>query len=468
MAHATRTHHPRPVRRLDQPFAQAPALPFADVLPAAEVEQALRDENVSFRDRLFSPLVTLWVFLSQVLDPDHSCRAAVARFCAWRAARGLAPCSPDTSAYGKARRRLPEGLLARLTRTTGRQAQDQAPPAWRWNGRTVKVVDGSTVSMPDTPANREAFPHSRSQKPGLGFPLARLVVLFSLAVGTALDAALGKYLGKQTGETALFHTLHDNLEPGDILLMDRYFGSFWEIALARQRGADVVTRLHQRRRADFRTGRRLGREDHVVEWAKPARPAWMDEATYASLPATLAVRELRVRVRQAGFRTRVLVVVTTLLDPAEAPRSDVAVLYRMRWLAELDLRALKQTLQMDILRCRAPEMVRKEVWAHLLAYNLVRRVMARAAQEAKLLPVQLSFKAAVQAVNAFTGVAWQAGAKELDEVGRRLREVLASQRVGARPNRYEPRARKRRPKEYPLLTVPRDEARARCRSGRYG
>jgi hypothetical protein len=468
MAHATPPRRSRQVHRLHQQFAQAPALPFADVLPAAEVEHALRDEHVTFRDRLFPPLVTLWVFLSQVLDPDHSCRAAVARFLAWRAARGLAPCSADTSAYCKARRRLPEGVLARLTRATGRQAQDQAPPAWRWNGRTVKVADGTTVSMPDTPANRQEFPHSRSQKPGLGFPIARLVVLFSLAVGTALDAALGRYLGKQTGETALFHTLHDNLEPGDILLMDRYFGSFWEIALARRRGADVVTRLHQRRTADFRTGRRLGREDHVVAWAKPARPAWMDEATYASLPPTLAVREVRVRVRQAGFRTRVLVVVTTLLDPEEAPRSDVAVLYRLRWLAELDLRALKQTLQMDVLRCKTPEMVRKEVWAHLLAYNLVRRVMARAAQEAKLLPVQLSFKAAVQAVNAFAGVAWPAGAKDLEEVWRRLRAVLASQRVGARPNRYEPRARKRRPKEYPLLTVPRDQARARCRSGRYG
>src|SRR5579884_1228606 len=174
MAHATPTRRTRQVRCLHQQFAQAPALPFADVLPAAEVEQALRDEEVTFRHRLFPPLVTLWVFLSQVLDPDHSCRAAVARFLAWRAARGLAPCSADTSAYCKARRRLPEGVLARLARATGRQAQDQAPPAWRWNGRAVKVVDGSTVSMPDTPANRQAFPHSRSQKPGLGFPIARL------------------------------------------------------------------------------------------------------------------------------------------------------------------------------------------------------------------------------------------------------------------------------------------------------
>jgi hypothetical protein len=440
---------------------------LADVLPAAALEQALRDEQVTFRDRLFTPLVTLWVFLSQVLDPDHSCRAAVARFGAWRAAGGLSPCSADTRAYGKARRRLPEGVLARLTRAAGRPAQDQAPPAWRCNGRTVKVVDGTTLSLPDTPANQRQFPHNPTPKPGLGFPSARLVVRFALAVGTALDAALGRSQGKHTGATALWHTLHDNLPPGDLLLRDRSYGSFGESALAPQRGADVVTRWHQRRKADCRTGGHLGREDHVLAWAKPSRPAWMDEATYACLPATLAVREVRVRVWQAGFRTRLLVAVTTLLEPEATPRSDVAVRYRMRWLAELDLRALKQTLPMDVRRCQSPELVRKEVWAQLLAYNLVRRVMARAAQQARLLPVPRSVTAAVQAVNALAGVPWPAGAKDLEAVGRRLRAVLVSPRVGERPNRDEPRARKRRPKEYPLLSVPRDKARARCRSGRY-
>jgi hypothetical protein len=371
VAHPTPSRRARQLGQLRQHLHQAPGLPFADLLTAEQIETALRDEAVSFRDRLFSPLVTLWAFLSQVLDPDHSCRAAVARFLAWRAARGLAPGPADTGAYCKACLRLPEGVLARLTRATGRQPQDQAPDSWRWNGRAVKVVDGTTVSMPDTAANQKEFPQSRSQKPGVGFPIARLVVLFSLAVGTALDAALGRYRGKQTGETALFHTLHAHLEPGDVLRADRYYGSYWEIALARGRGADVVCRLHQRRRADFRRGRRLGREDHIVRWAKPKRPDWMDEATYAALPATLAVREVRVRVRHPGFRTRALVVVTTLLDTEEFPRQDVAVLYRMRWLAELDLRSLKQTLQMDVLRCQSPAMVRKEVWAHLLAYDLV-------------------------------------------------------------------------------------------------
>jgi hypothetical protein len=290
MAHATLPRPGRQPRRLRDDLAQAPGLPFADLLPAEQVQQALDQERVPFRERLFTPLVTLWVFLSQVLDPDGSCRAALARFLAWRAARQLPPCACDTSAYCKARARLPEGVLARLARQTGRQVQDEAPPPWRWQGRTVKVVDGSTVSMPDTPANQAAYPQSASQQPGVGFPLARLVVLFSLAVGTVLDAALGRYHGKQTGETALFRALHDSIDDGDILLADRYYGSYWELAPVRQRGADLVTRLHQRRRADFRTGRRLGRDDHVVTWPKPPRPDWMDEATYAALPDTLAVR----------------------------------------------------------------------------------------------------------------------------------------------------------------------------------
>jgi hypothetical protein len=461
MAHATPSYHTCQVGQLRQRFAHAPALPFAELLPQGLAEQVIRDEAVSFRDRLFSPLVTLWVFLSQVLDPDHSCRQAVARFLAWRTAQGLAPCSTDTGAYCKARGRLPKTVLARLTRVTGRQAQERAPAPWRWNNYTLKVVDGATVSMPDTAANQKAFPQHNTQKAGVGFPIARLVVLFSLAVGTVLDAVLGRYQGKRTGETALFHNLHDHLEAGDLLLADRGFGSYWELALLRQRGADLVSRLHQGRHADFRTGRRLGREDHVVVWAKPQRPSWMDEKTYAALPASEAVRELRVRVRPVGFRVRVLVVVTTLLDAGQMPAEEVALLYRMRWYAELDLRALKQTMQMDILRGQSPEMVRKEVWAHLLAYNLLRGLMARAAEEAGLLPLQVSFKGSLQLVQAFAAVLWTAAVEELEEIMRRLRAAIRAHRVGDRPNRCEPRRRKRRPKHYPLLNESRQQARAR-------
>jgi hypothetical protein len=465
VAHAAPSPRHRQVGPLRRRLAEAPGLPFADLLPDEQVGQALREEGVGFRRRLYPPLVTIWVFLSQVLDPDHSCRAAVSRFLAWRAARDLPACSADTGAYCKARGRLPQAVLARLARDTGRRPQDEAPKGWRWSGRTVKVVDGTTVSMPDTPANQQEYPQSRSQQAGVGFPVARLVVLFSLAVGTALDCALGPCRGKRTGETALFATLRHGLEEGDILLADRYYGSYWEMAMARQCKADMVCRLHQRRKADFRRGRRLGRGDHVVAWVKPRRPGWMEEATYDALPDTLRVRETRVHVVYPGSRTRVLVVATTLLDAERYPPRDVGLLYRVRWYAEVDLRAIKQAMQMDVLRGQTPEMVRKEVWAHLLGYNLLRGLMAEVAKAAGVLPWSLSFEGAMQAVNAFAGVLWTAGARRLEELCGRLRAAIARHRVGDRPNRSEPRRRKRRPKAYPPLNETRAEARTRLNSG---
>lgn len=466
MAHRTSPLPTCQVARLRHQFTQDAALPFADILPAEQVQQAILTEQVRFRDRLFSPAVTVWMFLSQVLDANHCCRQAVARFLAWRLGQGLAPCSTDTSAYCKARGRLPEAVLARLVRQTGQRTQEEMPAAWRWAGRTMKVVDGTTVSMPDTPANQKAFPQSRAQKAGVGFPLARMVVLFSLAVGTALDAAFGPYRGKQTGESALFRQLHDRLDPGDILLADRYFCSFWELALVRERGGDVVTRLHQLRKADFRRGRRLGCCDHVVSWTKPARPEWMTPEEYTRLPETLAVRELRVWVARPGYRTRVLIVATTLLDVHAFSKQDVALLYRVRWFAELDLRALKATLQMGILRGKTPGMVGKEIWTHLLAYNLIRGLMAQAASEAGLLPWQLSFAGSVQTVVAFAPLAWAWEAEDWEQIGGALRVALREHRVCDRPGRTEPRAQKRRPQHYPLLTESRDQARRRLIQGR--
>jgi len=465
MAHRTSPSPTCQAARLCRQFTHAAALPFADILPAEQVQQAVQAEHARFRDRLFNPAVTLWMFLSQVLDASHCCRHAVARFLAWRLSQRLAPCSADTSAYCKARGRLPEAVLARLVRQTGQRASDDRPSGWRWAGRVVKVVDGTTVSMPDTPANQQAFPQSRAQKAGVGFPLARMVVLFSLAVGTALDAAFGPYRGKQTGELSLFRQLHDRLERGDILLADRHFCSFWELALVRERGGDVVTRLHQHRRADFRRGRRLGPCDHVVRWAKPPRPEWMTPEEHAGLPAVLAVRELRVRVTRPGYRTRVLIVATTLLDADAFSTQDVALLYRVRWFAELDLRALKATLQMGILRGKTPVMVRKEIWAHLLAYNLIRGLMADAAAEAGLLPWQLSFAGALQTVVAFAPLAWS-WEEKWESISVALRVALREHRVCDRTGRVEPRAQKRRPQHYPLLTEPREQARSRLIQGR--
>jgi DDE family transposase len=336
MTHATLPAPPRQVAHTCRQLYHNPGLPFADHLPAQRIEQTLRSLGHTFRHRLFCPALTLWTFLSQVLDPDHSCRAAVARVLAWRARRGLPPGSADTGAYCKARQRLPQELLAQLTRDTGREGLAQAAPAWRWQGRPVKVVDGTGLSMPDTRANRKHYPPSRQARPGCGFPLMRLVVLFSLAVGTALDAAFGPHRGKGTGELSLWRTLEHGLQAGDVLLADRGFCCFWTLAQAQARGADAVLRLHQGWIKDARWGRRLGAGSRGLRLGKPARPAWMEAADYQALPEQLHLRTVAVRVRQRGFRTRALVVVTTLVDPAAVPASALAELYRMRWQVEID------------------------------------------------------------------------------------------------------------------------------------
>jgi hypothetical protein len=460
MPHGHPGRHARQIETLRIQFAQAEGLPFADVLTADRLDRALREEKATWREAVYTPALILWAFLGQVVSPDGSCRAAVARVLAWLVSQGQTPCTPKTDPYCKARQRLPESLLRRLTRETGRAIGGRAPDDWRWRGRPVKVADGTTVSMPDTPANQAEYPQNPTQEPGLGFPIARLVVVFCLATGTVLEAALGRYEGKQTGENALLRTLADGFEPGDVLLADRYYGGWFDLALWRQRGVDAVSRLHQQRRADFRQGRKQGPGDHVVAWPRPARPAWMDEPTYAGLPRELPMREVAVRVEQPGFRTRRLVVVTTLLDATAFPAQELAALYRARWHAELDLRSLKVTRGMDVLRCKSPAMVRKEVWAHLLAYNLIRAVMAQAADHLGACPRDLSFKGTLQVVMAFADRRLQADRATAGELLEWLLLTVGSHQVGDRPDRVEPRARKRRPKDYPNLKGPRHQARS--------
>jgi hypothetical protein len=460
MAHCSPCRRTRQIEALRTQFAQADGLPFADVLTAQRLETALREEHACWRDMVYSPVLTLWAFLAQVISPDGSCRAAVARVLAWLVRQGERPCSPETDPYCKARQRLPESLLPRLSRETAAALHAEADESWHWHGRRVKVVDGSTASMPDTLANQAEYPQNPTQKPGLGFPIARIVVVFCLATGVVLDAAIGRYQGKKTGENSLVRTLADAFEAGDVVLADRYYGGWFDLALWQRRGVDAVVRLHQLRTADFRRGRRLGRGDHVVQWPKPRQPAWMDAASYAELPQALAVREVAVRVEQEGFRTRALVVVTTLLDATTFAAPALATLYRMRWHAELDLRNLKITLGMDVLRCKSPAMVRKEIWAHFLAYNLIRAVMARTALELGIAPRLLSFKGALQAMTAIAVQLPHADSATASALHEWLVLMIGSYLVGDRPDRIEPRARKRRPKDYPHLHCPRHQARS--------
>ncbi len=454
----------RPAFAIRRQLLEQPGLPFADYLPAPLVHAVAHTLGCSFRRRVYTPAVTLWTFLSQVFDPDHSCRQAVARLLAWRTALGLRPCSPDTGGYCKARRRLPEALLRELTRGTGYQLLADAPPAWLWKGRPVKVVDGTGLSMPDTDKNQKAYPKSKKLAPGVGFPLVRLVVVFSLAVGTVLEAAIGPFHGKGNGELSLWRQLADQLAKDDVLLADRLYPTFWTVAQALACGADVVMRMHAGRAPVWFRGRGHRTDNRRIWWRKPPRPDWMTPEAYELLPEWLQLRAVRVEVRPSGFRTRRLVLVTTLTDAEAVTGTDLAELYRRRWQAELHLRSLKTVLQMDILRCKSPELVRKEIWAHLLVYNLVRTVMAEAAALAQIRPDDVSFTGALQTLNAFLpelrAAQTPAQAQVLWDV---LLWAVGEHRVGQRPDRYEPRARKRRPKNYRPLKEPREQARQRLR-----
>ena len=436
MSQATRRWISEQVKSL----RESNVLPFPDILDAEMVESALAEEGVRFNACIYTPLVTLCMFLSQVLDPDHSCRAAVARLIVWLAINRRKPCAPETTSYCEARQRLPLGVVVRLVHQTAREVDGRAAEGWLWKGRRVALVDGTTASMPDTPENQNAFPQSKVQGIGLGFPVVRMVAIIALATGVVRDLALGPYQGKETGETALFRTLWGGLEAGEIVLGDRYFGSFFGIAGLSQRGVDVLFRMHQRRKFDFRRGRRLGIEDHVVTWAKPARPDWMDAETYAQIPDELVVREVRVRVEQPGFRVNELVLATTLLDAAGYTKEEVAHLFLQRWNIELDLRSIKDVLQMDVLRCKTPEMVRKEIWMHLLAYNLIRGVMAQAAKAHGKQPRLLSFKGALQTMTAFQDALRQATPSDREHLIEEMLRAISRHRVGDRFGRVEPRA----------------------------
>lgn len=451
---------------------QNDGLPFADVLTEAAIQEAFEQEGVVCADadddeQVYTPAITLWAFLSQVLHTKQlrSCTAAVARVVTLLVVLGRKPCSANTGAYCRARGRLPELVLQRLVYQIADGCEQRVPKDWLWCGRNVKLVDGTTVSTADTPENQAAWPQPTTQEAGLGFPLVRMVVLFSLATGLLSGMALGPYAGKETGEPALLRELRERLQPGDVLLADRYYCSYFMIALLLEWGIDIVTRLHQRRRADFRRGQCLGPADHLVVWTRPAKPSWMDQASYDRMPPSIRLRELRVAVPQPGFRVKSLVIVTTLSDAEAYTRQDLAQLYHQRWLVELDIRAIKTTLDLDLLRCRTPEMVRKELWVSLLAYNLIRTTIVQVADKEGLSPRDLSFAGALQTIAANWTIVLVAEGSTCDLLRVSAWSGISQHRVNDRPDRVEPRAVKRCPKPQARLTKPRAEARAELVAG---
>jgi Transposase DDE domain len=433
------------------------ALDFFNMLTSPALLDTLEASLPEHRERLFPPTETLSMFLAQALKPDRSCQGIVDDAAVKRLIHGLPHCSTNTGAYCKARKRLPLETVAGMVRHTGRLISAEGSDTWLWRGRRVRLVDGTTVTLPDTPANQAAYPQQSGQKPGLGFPICRIVGVTCLSSGAVLDAAMGDYKGKGSGEQALLRTLLDIFESGDVMLGDAFYATYFLLAELQLRGVDALFEQHgaRKRSTDFRLGKKLGSKDHLIMLTKPRiRPEWMTAEQYESAPDTLTIRELEV-----GGKT----LATTMTCPDAIPKSALKALYKHRWQVELDIRNIKTTMGMETLSCKTPEMGEKEMWVYLLAYNLVRLIMAQSALVADVLPRALSFKHTLQLWLAWSGALLRTD----DQVNiTQLLVLVAKKSVGNRPGRIEPRAIKRRPKPYPLMTITRELARAQVR--KYG
>ena len=447
----------RSAEMLRRQFLQADAGIFDQMLGEQEMTAMVDGLVGPYRERIYPPLDTLRLFVGQVLSADRACQDVVGRRLSERINQGQSASALNTGSYCDARSRLPVTLPTTLSATLGERLESTAPSPWRWQGRSVKLFDGTTVSMPDTPSNQRAYPQHRAQKPGLGFPIARIGALIGLASGAVLSHQVAACEGKGTGEQSLLEGLLDHLHAGDVVLADALLATWWIVEGASRRGADVVMAQHGRRVTDFRRGQRLGKHDHIVHWPRPPKPRLMSPEDYARYPEFITMREVEVDGRT---------LVTTLLDPGFALPRALDALYRMRWNIEVDFRTIKATLQMDVMRCQSQPMVEKEIAVCLLAYNLVRWAMAKAAALSDVLPRALSFTGAKRLLNAFADQLRRTPGDQIRALIATVLASIATLQLPHRPGRIEPRAKKRRPKNLPLLTVPRHVARELIRAQR--
>jgi putative transposase len=445
------------------PFLQQAGLPFAQVLSGRDIEQAFGDQDGLFgQEDIFSTQIVLWAFLAQVLRDGKgaACASAVADIATYcQQMDRPSPCG-DTGDYCRARAKLRPEALRQLVSQTAADLEQQADPAWLWHGLHAKLVDGFTFTMMDTPANQNQFPQSKAQVPGVGLPIARACAILSVATATILDLAVGPYEGKETGESALLRGLLEDFDAGDLVVFDRYFCSYMMLALLMLRGVQVCTRLHQCRHSDFRRGQSLGDYDHLVTWTRPKRPAWMPEELYAQIPETLTLRELQFVVTEPGYRPKVITVITTLMDPQAYPKKDIAGLFGLRWNVELDIRSIKQVLHLDHVLCKRPAMVLVHLWVTLLAYNLIRTLIATAAAVHDKQPRQVGFTLACQTVLSSWMLLSTGACRNARQLWERNLARIAANEVANRPGRIEPRVLKRRRHRYPLMQHSRQKLRA--------
>jgi len=442
----------RTARQFRQTTLEQLSRHLADLLPVHLL--SCTDEGLNSRERLYTLRLTCECFLWQSLQCNTACREVVRQVQALARLRGWGAVDEGTSAYIQARQRIPQECLEAVLAATARAAEQRAGSSPWLQRRPVKAVDGSSVQLPDTAANQKAYPQPTGQKPGCGFPVMKLVGLFSLASGALLDVVMGNL---QSHDLRLLRQLWAQLKAGDILLGDRAYGDYVTLAGLPLQGVDVVARLHQARKVDFRKARRLGPNDGVFVWHKGCQQSSiLTPGEWAALPGEIQVRIVRFTVACRGFRSQRITLVTTLLDAEKYPASELVALYARRWRLELCLRDVKTTLGLERLRCQSPAMVRKEMLAGLIAHNLIRCVMAEAARVYEAQLERLSFKGTVDAVRQYSAVLAQARTQKMRrDLWQDLLHGLARDLVPLRPGRSEPRAVKRRPKPFPLLNRPR-------------
>jgi len=422
------------------------------MLSESMIQQILTEEGISYRNRLYTPIITLWMWLHQVLNKDKSCKNAVSRVVSSLAAH--TPPSANTGAYCKARERTKEILVMRLLHHTGKQLHQQDQILW--HGHRVCVTDGSTVTMSDTQENQAQYPQLKSQADGCGFPIINITAVFCLFTGALLESTIAPLC---VHEINLFRSMYQYLRTGDIVLGDQLYGTYADICLTKERMIDSVFRIHWRRKTDFRRGKIVGCYDHIVQWSKPSFCSrGLSSDLYRRLPDEVTVREVRYKVEVKGFRPNEITLATTLLDSEEYSKEELAQLYEMRWNVEIDLRHLKTTMRMEHLPNKTPHMVRNELYMHLLAYNLVRILMFQAGVTYQVTPVRLSFQATIQHLLNFSGeLAHESEPETRQRIHKELMYSISKERLSNRPERLEPRLKKRRPKSYGWLKKPRKQ-----------
>jgi hypothetical protein len=427
---------------------------------------AQEDEGDNSRNRIFNLCLTLECFLWQLLKPRTACREVVRQVQALFRLLGRGEVDENSSAYCQARKRLPRERIERLLALSAQKADGRAGTGGQVNGRPVKVVDGSSAQAADTRATQERYPQSAEQKPGCGFPVIKFLLLFSLNSGAVLNVVMGSL---HNHDLRLLRRLQEELRAGDILLGDRAYGEYTTLATLPLRGLDVVARLHQARKVDFRKAQRIARNDGVFVWRKSSmRSQVLTRDQWQELPEQISVRIIRFTATIRGFRSRRITLVTTLLDPKLYPADQLIGLYARRWRLELCLRDLKTTLGMEFLRCQTPDMVEKELLMYLLTHNLIRCLMAEAVACHQAELERVSFKGSVDALRQYSAAIATARSRKMrDTLWEDLLLNLVRDVVPDRPNRIEPRALKRRPKNFGWLTKPRRQFKESFHRNRY-